>query len=248
MRHLLSWSIGWLLVTGSVSDAPAEGLVVDLEIVLAVDVSGSVDNYEARQQRDGYVAALRDPAVIKAIAANEHRRIAVAYIEWAGGTYQQTVADWALIDSEASAYAFADLLERAPIGRERWTSISGGIDYAMPMFDANGYAGERLVIDVSGDGMNNSGRSLAFARDEALGRGIVINGLPILNDRPQPFDMPTPMEQQLDRYYERYVIGGPGSFMVTAQSFEDFKTAVLAKLIREIAAADGPYEVTIAYR
>ena len=248
MRHTLSWSIGPLLALSLAAGAQAEELAVDLEIVLAVDVSGSVDAYEARQQRDGYVAAIRDPAVIRAIGANEHRRIAVAYVEWAGATYQRTVVEWTLIDGEATALAFADQLEDAPIGRERWTSISGGIDYAMPMFEDNGFVGDRLVIDVSGDGTNNSGRPLDFSRAEALERGIVINGLPILNDRPQPFDMPTPKEVQLDLYYERHVIGGPGSFMVTAQSFEDFRTAVLAKLIREIAAIDGPEVVTIAQR
>ena len=116
------------------------------------------------------------------------------------------------------------------------TSISGVIDFAVPLFDGNGYAGERLVIDVSGDGPNNRGRPVTAARDAAVTRGIVINGLPILNDRPQPFDLPTPMEVGLDRYYAEQVIGGPGSFVLPAQDFVDFRTAILNKLIREIAA------------
>lgn len=215
--------------------ASAQEMVVDLELVLAVDVSGSVDSYEARQQREGYLSALTHPDVIQAIRANQYGQIAVSYIEWAGVGVQRTVVDWRLIDGEKSAAAFVEELAANPPYRARWTSISGAIDYAVPMFDNNGFTGTRRVIDVSGDGSNNSGRPVQDARDEAVARGIVINGVPILNDRPQPFDMPTPIEIRLDYYYLDWVIGGPGSFIVTAESFEDFRTAILSKLIREIA-------------
>jgi hypothetical protein len=220
--------------------ARAEELPVDLELVLAVDVSGSIDADEARQQRDGYVSAWSDPAVAEAIAANFHRRIAVIYLEWASGDFQQVVLDWTLIEHAADARDFAARLALAPRLSGRWTSISAAIDAAVSLFDGNGYAGERRVIDVSGDGPNNRGRPVRDARDDAVARGIVINGLPILNDRPQPFDLPTPLALALDQYYADNVIGGPGSFVLPARGFADFRTAILAKLIREIAGEPAP--------
>ena len=226
------------LLAGSAADAA--DLPVDLELVLAVDVSGSIDAEEARQQREGYVAAIADRAVIEAIGANFHRRIAVAYLEWASGDYQHVVVDWSLIEDAASAQAFAARLAASPRRSARWTSISAAIDAAVPLFDGNGYAGERRVIDVSGDGPNNRGRPVRDARDGAVAQGIVINGLPILNDRPQPFDLPTPMAMALDRYFADHVIGGPGSFVLPAKDFTDFRNAILSKLIREIAADGAP--------
>ena len=182
--------------------AAADGeLPVDLELVLAIDVSGSIDEVEAGQQREGYVAALQDEAVLQAIRANPLGRIAVAYVEWAGADYQRVVVDWALIDGRAAAQGFVAALGRAQPASARWTSISGALDFAVPLFDGNGYAGARRAIDVSGDGPNNRGRPVRLARDAAVARGIVINGLPILDDRPQPFGMPTPRELELDRYY-----------------------------------------------
>jgi len=219
--------------------ASAQDLPVDLELVLAVDVSGSIDAEEARQQREGYVAALADPGVVQAVRSGFHRRIAVAYLEWASGDYQRLVLDWTLIEDDASARAFAGRLAVNPRRTARWTSISAAIDAAVPMFDDNGYAGDRRVIDVSGDGPNNRGRSVTAARDDAVARGIVINGLPILNDRQQPFDLPTPMELDLDSYYYENVVGGPGSFVIPAKDFTDFRAAILSKLIREIAADGG---------
>lgn len=218
----------------------AADLPVDLELVLAVDVSGSIDAEEARQQREGYLAAIVDPAVIEAIGANFHRRIAVAYLEWASGDYQRVVVGWSLIEDAGSAADFAARLAATPPRMARWTSISAAIDVAVPLFDGNGYAGERRVIDVSGDGPNNRGRPVPAARDDAVARGIVINGLPILNDRPQPFDLPTPVAMALDLYYAEHVIGGPGSFVLPAQDFVDFRNAILSKLIREIAGDGRP--------
>lgn len=236
-----------VLILASAS-ASAADLPVDLELVLAVDVSGSVDDVEANQQRQGYIDAFRDPLVHRAIEQGGYQRIAVTYVEWAGAAYQQTVIDWVLLDGPEACARLAAMLAEAPIGRGRWTSISGAIDYSVKLFDGNGFEGERRVIDVSGDGTNNNGRPVEDARWEALEKGIVINGLPILNDRPQPFGMPTPRQLALDDYYERWVIGGPGSFLVVATDFDDFRRAVLAKLVREIAGTDGPTRLVLAAR
>lgn len=226
-----------LTVAAILACRPVAGqdLPVDLELVLAVDVSGSIDADEAHQQRQGYLYALQDPTVLDAIRANALQRIAVAYVEWASADYQRLVVDWTLIEDEATARAFVGALGEVPPASARWTSISAAIDFSVPLFDRNGFEGERKVIDVSGDGPNNRGRPVQTARDQAVARGIVVNGLPILNDNPQPFSLPTPKEMALDRYYIENVIGGPGSFVIPAQDFADFKEAILAKLIREIA-------------
>jgi hypothetical protein len=229
-----------LLVGGLLAACPVlaqEELPVDLELVLAVDVSGSIDAGEARQQREGYVAAIADEAVVQAIQANFHRRIAVLYLEWASSDYQRVVIDWTLIGDAGGAGEFAAALAGAPTLSARWTSISGAIDAAVPLFEGHGYAGDPRVVDVSGDGPNNRGRSVLAARDEAVARGIVIHGLPILNDRPQPLGQPTPTELALDDYYRENVVGGPGAFVLPVESFADFQTAILRKLILEVAGA-----------
>jgi hypothetical protein len=231
MRCLLPAALALL----AASPASSQEVPVDVELVLAVDISGSVDQTEANQQRQGYVAALADPAVARAIRSTFTGRVAVTYVEWAGDDMQEVVVPWTVLDGDASTKAFAAALAEAPYRRAMWTSISGVIDFSAPLFDDNGFAGERRVIDVSGDGVNNRGRLVTQARDEAVARGIVINGLPILNDRSQPMGMPTPMEIALDRYYAESVIGGPGSFIVPATGFEEFKEAILQKLILEIA-------------
>lgn len=210
---------------------------VDLELLLAVDVSGSVDPAEAKLQRAGYVSALTSKPVINAIKSGYLRRIAVAYVEWADSHRQHVVAGWTLIDGEKSAYAFAERLDAAPAARGRFTSISAAIDYAMPMFEKNGFEGTRRVIDVSGDGANNSGALVVGARDKAIAAGIVINGLPIVNDRPQGFG---PQIPNLDLYYRNCVIGGPGAFIVVANDFESFAVAVRKKMILEIAGLTPP--------
>jgi hypothetical protein len=207
-------------------------LPVDLELVLAVDVSRSIDPDEARLQREGYVRALTDERVVQAIRSGVHGRIALTYVEWAAASLQFTVIGWTLIKDRASADAFAGKLAEAPMQSHSRTSISGAIDYSMQLFGKNGFEGERLVIDISGDGRNNDGRQAHLARNEAVARGITINGLPIINDRPT-FGFPP--DANLDVYYETDVIGGPGAFMVVARNFEQFGEAILAKLIREIA-------------
>ena len=206
---------------------------VDLELILAVDVSGSIDDQEARLQRQGYVDAFRDAEVIAAITSGPVGRIAVSYLEWAGSGLTNLVADWALIDGRESGAAFSDRLAAQPVQTLLWTSISGAIDRAVPMFERNGFEGLRRVIDISGDGANNSGRLVTGARDSALAAGITVNGLPIINGRPGPMGWPpTP---NLDLYYEDCVIGGPGAFLVVAEGFADFGSAVRRKLILEIA-------------
>lgn len=210
---------------------------VDLELLLAVDVSGSVDPAEAKLQRAGYVSALTSKPVINAIKSGYLRKIAVAYVEWADSHRQHLVAGWTLIDGEKSAQAFADRLDAAPAARGRFTSISAAIDFAMPMFESNAFEGTRRVIDISGDGANNSGAVVTGARDEAIAAGIVINGLPIVNDRPQGFG---PQIPNLDLYYRNCVIGGPGAFIVVANDFESFAVAVRKKMILEIAGLTPP--------
>jgi hypothetical protein len=206
---------------------------VDLELVLAVDISRSVDDEEARLQRDGYIAAFTDRRVIEAIQSGAIGAIAVTYVEWAGAEYQRTMIDWFVIHDGESAGEFAGQISMLPRISMGWTSISGAIDYSARLF-GRGFQGIRRVIDVSGDGINNSGRPAWQARDDAVADGIVINGLPILNDRP---NFGRPAEANLDKYYETYVIGGPGSFMISADDFNAFGAAILAKLIREIAEA-----------
>lgn len=217
---------------------PAAAEKVDLELVLAVDVSGSIDEVEADLQRTGYEKALIDPAVIRAITSGKRRRIAVTYIEWAGAYYQRVVVDWTVVHDKASALAFVSKLKGEPVITAAWTSISGAIDYALKRFAANPYKGERRVLDISGDGRNNSGSALQPRRAAAIKAGITINGLPIINNRPNPYGRPP--DRQLDTYYKTKVIGGPGAFIVVAEGFEAFAEAIRAKLIREIAGLGGP--------
>jgi hypothetical protein len=214
---------------------------VDLELVLAVDMSRSVDDLEAQQQRDGYIAAFQDPAVIRAIQSGSYGAIAVAYVEWSGLDQQRTLIDWTLIQDGESAAEFALRLQELPRHSWGWTSVSGAIDYSVREFERSPYRGMRRVIDVSGDGANNSGRPAHFARDEAVAKGITINGLPILNDRP---NFGGPAEVDLNVYYETQVIGGPGAFMIAAEDYQAFGRAILAKLLREIA--DNGASSTIA--
>lgn len=223
-------------VNGSAQAAP---LPVDLELILAVDVSGSVDAIEARLQREGYIAALTSDTVMKAIKSGPYRRIAVAYVEWAGEQYQQTLMPWTLIESLEDAQNFMGKVADAPYVAIRWTSISTAIDYSRALFEQSPFEGTRRVIDISGDGKNNHGREVADARAEAIAAGITINGLPILSSRAGAANSTTlrgwPSDPDLDVYYQTQVIGGPGAFMVPAESFDTFSEAVKSKLMREIA-------------
>jgi Protein of unknown function (DUF1194) len=224
--------------------AAAQDLPVDLELVLAVDISGSVDEQEARLQREGYIAALRHPDVIEAIQGGMFGRTAVAYVEWAGDHYQRTMLDWTVIEDQADAAEFADALAETPLLTAHWTSLSAAIDYAVPLFEDNGLKGFRQVIDISGDGHNNRGRPVEWARDDAVAAGITINGLPIVNDRPNPWGGRPPAG--LDIYYEERVIGGPGAFMIVAEDYTSFASAILSKLLLEIAGDPPPPSTTLA--
>ena len=206
---------------------------VDLALALAIDISGSIDPDEAKLQREGYVQAFRDPVIVKAILAGNHGRIAIAYYEWSDAWVQRLLIDWTLLDSEGAIADFATRLSNAPISIARRTSISGAIRYAIPLFGRSPYEAERKVLDISGDGSNNDGGLVTDTRYEALKERIVINGLPIMNDRPNPFGFPS--ETDLDRYYLHCVVGGPRSFVEVATNFEDFPRAVRKKLLQEIA-------------
>lgn len=206
---------------------------VDLELVLTVDVSLSMDLDEQRLQRDGYVAAFRDPLVLAAIASGAHRRIGVIYIEWAGPFTQSTVLPWTLIDGVETAERFASALEKKPISRDRMTSISGALLYADRVLEKSPYRAPRRVIDVSGDGPNNAGGPIVPTRDELVARGIIINGLPLMlktGGEYGNFDIPN-----LDQYYADCVIGGPGSFSIPVRDKAEIGAAIRQKLVLEIA-------------
>jgi len=206
---------------------------VDLELILAVDASRSIDDYEYRLQREGYARALRDKAVVEAILSGERQRIALAYVEWGSAIQQKVIIDWQVIDGKAAAEKFAKDLLAAPRAFYGSTSVSGAIDFSVKLFGQKGIRGARRVIDISGDGPNNRGRPSRAARDDAVKAGITINGLAILNDRPSRPPWP---EEDVDKHYQREVIGGPGAFLIVANGFGDFARAVRLKLLREISA------------
>ncbi len=243
-RTLCAFILG--LAPAVAGPAPGAELPTDLELVLAVDISNSIDEKEARLQREGYRAALVHPRVIGAIRSGPLGRIAVTYIEWADTDYQSTVVDWTLIEDMTSARAFAARLATAPRRSANWTSIGAAIEYAVKQFDANGYKGTRRVIDVSGDSANNSGPPVRAARDKAVAAGITINGLPLVRDRLTRFGWPP--EADVDVYYERHVIGGPGAFVIVAEDRGAFASAIQGKLIREIAGTTPPGVLAAARR
>ena len=216
------------------TEAAAEEQAVDLELVLAVDVSRSMDWSEQQLQKDGYIAAIQHPEVLQAIAAGLLGRIAVTYVEWAGPESQVVVAPWTLIEDPDSAASFAGQIASAAVSPIRRTSISGALRFTAGLFDGNGFAGTRQVIDVSGDGPNNAGVPVLQARDAVLGRGITINGLPIMIHAADmgPFSIP-----DLDLYYEECVIGGPGAFLITVDHIDRMAEAIRRKLVLEIAGA-----------
>ena len=211
---------------------------VDVVLVLAVDVSRSVDEDEARLQREGYRNAVSDPLVVEAVRGGMIGAIGVAYVEWAGAEYQRLVLPWTRIASPADAFAWATRLDEAPRASLSWTSISGALDFSHRVLAEAPFEGTRRVIDVSGDGVNNSGGAVEAARDRLLADGVTINGLPIMNDRPTFGRLPP---VPLDEYFRESVVGGPGSFVIPAEDFQTFGQAVKRKLIREIAGTDiGP--------
>jgi len=207
---------------------------VDLELVLAVDVSTSIDENEFALQRNGYAQAFMNPEIIAAIRSGSHGRIAVTYIEWAAVESQRQVVPWTVLSDAESGTLFAEEILAAPRSFRGWTSISGAIDYAMQTFAASPHAGLRRVIDISGDGINNSGRPAENARDEALEKGVTINGIVIMNDVPSAMSF-WRTEPPLDDFYRERVIGGPGAFVMIVEDFTTFEHAIRNKLLREIA-------------
>ena len=208
---------------------------VDLQLVLAVDVSRSIDEVEAELQRRGYIEALTNDRVIDAILSGENRRIAVCYTEWAGTHYQVVVLDWAVIDSPSAARSFADKLAEAPRQSQSWTAVGAALVHAGQRFDNSGFVSRRRVIDISGDGRTNDGPPAELVRDRLVELGVVVNGLPVMMNRT---NFGRPPDLTLDKYYEENVIGGPGSFMIVADNFDHFGRAVRTKLVREISGAD----------
>ena len=205
---------------------------VDVELVLAVDVSYSMDMDELALQREGYAQAIVSKEFLQALKNGPHGRIAITYFEWAASTDQKIIIPWRVIDGPETADAVANEIVKTPIRRASRTSISGAINFAMPLFDENPHRGLRRVIDISGDGPNNNGAPVVIARDAAVEKGIVINGLPIMVKEPSYSTMDI---DNLDLYYEDCVIGGPGSFVVTIKERDKFKEAIRTKLLLEIA-------------
>ena len=218
--------------TPRLADTSANAVPVDVELILAVDVSYSMDPEEQALQREGYVQALRSKEFLTALREGAHGKIAVTYFEWAGQFDQKVLMPWRLIDGPEAADAVADELARAPYRRASRTSISGGLLFAKPLFDTSGYRGVRRVIDVSGDGANNAGVPVVPTRDGVTAAGITINGLPIMIRRSRGSMMDI---DNLDVYYEDCVIGGPGAFVVPIHDRSQFVEATRTKLILEIA-------------
>jgi hypothetical protein len=214
------------------ADKSPSAVAVDVELVIAVDVSYSMDPDEQALQREGYMIALTSREFLRALHEGTHGKIAVTYFEWAGQSDQKIVMPWRLIDGPEAADAVAAEIARAPYRRASRTSISGALRFAKPLFDNSGYRGLRRVIDVSGDGANNNGPLLVPARDDVLAAGITINGLPIMLKRPNPGSMDI---EELDIYYEDCVIGGAGAFVVPIRERAKFIEATRTKLVLEIA-------------
>jgi hypothetical protein len=225
-RHAIKLALTLLLAVSVGGPATPQTATVDLQLVLAVDASGSVNQARFDLQKQGYAAAFRNPRVLRAIRSGRSQSIVVTMAQWTGPLQQIQAVPWMLIRDQASAETFAEAVEKSH--RQLFgggTSISGAIDYGLAIMSSSPHRGLKRVIDVSGDGSNNRGRPVTQARDEAVRAGVTINGLPILT-----------LEPDLDRYYFDNVIGGPGAVMVPAESYEAFADAIIKKLIIEIAA------------
>lgn len=223
-----------LLAAGAALAAPAQAqpAAVDLQLVLAVDVSRSIDEEEARLQREGYCEAVTDLRVLRAIQGGMTGAIAIAYVEWAGVAYQQLVLPWTRIASRADATGWSNRLAQSPRQSVSWTSISGALLFSSRVLSGCPFEATRRVIDVSGDGVNNQGPPAEFERDRLVADGVTINGLPIVNDRPNFGVVPS---RDLEPYYRDAVIGGPGAFLIVAEDFAAFGDAIRRKLLQEIA-------------
>jgi hypothetical protein len=214
------------------------GEPVDLLLVLASDVSRSVDAAKFKLQREGYIAAISNPRVLEVIRSGPHGRIGICFVEWSGVGAQKVVIDWMLIDGVKAAQEFTSQLDEAQRSFADRTSISGGIDFAMAQLERAPFQSARRTIDVSGDGTNNSGRDVTAARDDAVAQGVTINGLVILSEQPLSWNADhTNPPGGLEAYYRNNVIGGPNAFVLVAENFNTFGQAILNKLIAEVADA-----------
>jgi hypothetical protein len=226
---LLAWLAG-------VAIARAE--TVDLLLVLAADVSRSIDDVEFNLQRKGYAAAITDPRVLRAISGGRNHAIAVTFIEWSGAADQNVVVDWTVVRDEEAAGGIAATMTAAPRSFLGRTSISAAIDYALERFAVAPAQADKRIIDVSGDGTNNSGRPVTEARDQAIASGVTVNGLAIINTQANPgYAFHTQPPGGLPKYYEENVIGGPGAFLLQVENFDTFAEAMTRKLVTEIAGA-----------
>jgi hypothetical protein len=242
-RCLLALSV---LLLAVISPARADQ-EVDLLLVLAVDVSRSIDQTKFMLQRDGYAAAVSNRGVLEAISSGPHQKIALNFLEWSGFGAQKLVIDWTVIDGANAARRFGDQIVEAPRSFADRTSISGGIEFASAQLERSPFKAPRHIIDVSGDGTNNAGREVGAARDEAVAKGIIVNGLVILSDSQLLFNAEhTNPPGGLEKYYRENVIGGPGAFVLVAEDFNAFGKAIIKKLIAEIAAAPSPRRRTAA--
>jgi uncharacterized protein DUF1194 len=247
---LVAGAMAWSDVTDAAKPGPKSQQAdpndsmpsVDVELVIAVDVSYSMDFDELAVQREGYAQAIISTEFLQALRTGPHGKVAVTYFEWAASSDQKIIIPWRVIDGAESADAVASEILKTPIRRASRTSISGAIYFAMPLFDENPYHGLRRVIDISGDGANNNGAPIPPARDEALSKGIVINGLPIMVKEP---DSTTDIDH-LDWYYEDCVIGGPGSFVLPIKDREKFKEAVRTKLSLEVKGQTPEHRIVPA--
>jgi len=224
--------IGFAAPYGPQLFAQRSGMPVDVELVLAVDVSYSMDPEEQELQREGYIAAITSPEFMGALRQGMHAKVAMTYFEWAGSHHTQVIVPWRLIDNPETADGFAADIARAKYTRASRTSVSTALLFGASLFDSSGFRGMRRVIDVSGDGVNNNGPPVTVARDEVLAKGITINGLPIMLKRPITSSMDI---DNLDVYFEDCVIGGPGAFVIPIRQREQFKEAIRTKLILEVA-------------
>jgi Protein of unknown function (DUF1194) len=214
---------------------PSKAEDIDLAVVLAADVSRSVDDEEFDLQRKGYAAAVTDPRVLDAIGNRPNHAIAVCFIEWSGSDEQQVIVDWTEIRDGEDAGAFADAMLKPPRAFTGRTSISAAIDFAMAQFANAKWHALRRVIDISGDGNNNSGRPITEARDAAIAQGVTINGLAIINDKASlGYSSHTHPPGGLPAYYQDNVVGGPGSFLLVVKDFNSFADAMAKKLAKEI--------------
>ena len=230
-----------LLILAGVAAVPAAAAAaeqVDLLLVLAADVSRSVDNAKFQLQREGYAAAISDPRVLDAIRSGRNGRVGLTFVEWSGAGSQRVLIDWTTIGDAETARGFGDRLLEAPRSFADRTSISGAIEFAMGQLARAPYESARRTIDVSGDGTNNAGRDVTLARDKAVAQGVTINGLVILSETPLAWNPDhTNPPGGLQNYYRNNVIGGPGAFVLVAENFNSFGQAIVKKMIAEVAQA-----------